>query len=147
MNMPQRVPNRWPHQPGFPDRQVWRETNQLYYARLPGTIPLVIRQRLLRPPVPKRSSLAWNTSTARSHDNGACVSGGTGTVPGRLRWSAPCPYPRASLRCRYRFRRALSLLAGSPAGTGSPGRVFPLVGACRGVQEAGLEKAAERVKG
>jgi hypothetical protein len=42
MSMPQRVPKWWPHQAEFPDWQVWRGNNRLYYARLPGTSPLLI---------------------------------------------------------------------------------------------------------
>jgi hypothetical protein len=43
MNVPQRVPKWWlPHLDEFPDWQVWRGTNRLYYARRPGTVPLVI---------------------------------------------------------------------------------------------------------
>jgi hypothetical protein len=40
--MPERVPGWWPYQAEFPDWRVWKGEDQRYYARLPGTKPLVI---------------------------------------------------------------------------------------------------------
>jgi hypothetical protein len=42
VSIPHRIPGWWPYQHEFPDWRVWRGTNQLNYARLPGTVPLVI---------------------------------------------------------------------------------------------------------
>lgn len=42
MSIPQRVPKWWPYHNEFPDWRVHKGENQLYYARLPGTDPLVI---------------------------------------------------------------------------------------------------------
>jgi hypothetical protein len=42
MSIPHRVPKWWPYQGEFPDWRVHKGENQLYYARLPGTDPLVI---------------------------------------------------------------------------------------------------------
>jgi hypothetical protein len=40
--LPERVPNWWPYQGEFPEWRVWKGETKLYYARLPGTEPLVI---------------------------------------------------------------------------------------------------------
>lgn len=40
--LPERVPKWWPYQDEFPDWRVWKGENKVYYARLPGTEPLVI---------------------------------------------------------------------------------------------------------
>jgi hypothetical protein len=37
-----RVPKWWPYQEQFPQWRVWRGENKRYYARLPGTDPLVV---------------------------------------------------------------------------------------------------------
>jgi hypothetical protein len=37
-----RVPKWWPYQQQFPEWRVWRGDNKHYYARLPGTDPLII---------------------------------------------------------------------------------------------------------
>jgi hypothetical protein len=43
MSIPQRVPKWWkPYADEFPDWRVHKGENRLYYARLPGTNPLVI---------------------------------------------------------------------------------------------------------
>jgi hypothetical protein len=42
MSIPCRVPKWWPYQDQFPQWRVHKGENQLYYARLPGTDPLVI---------------------------------------------------------------------------------------------------------
>jgi hypothetical protein len=42
VTLPERVPKWWPYQAEFPDWRVWRGEDQRYYARLPGTDPLVI---------------------------------------------------------------------------------------------------------
>jgi hypothetical protein len=42
VDLPYRVPKWWPYQDEFPDWRVWQGMNKLYYARLPGTHPLVI---------------------------------------------------------------------------------------------------------
>jgi hypothetical protein len=43
MSIPERVPQWWtPYAAEFPDWRVHKGENRLYYARLPGTHPLVI---------------------------------------------------------------------------------------------------------
>jgi hypothetical protein len=43
MSIPHRVPKWWkPYAAEFPDWRVHKGENQLYYARLPGTDPLII---------------------------------------------------------------------------------------------------------
>jgi hypothetical protein len=42
MSIPCRVPKWWPYQDQFPKWRVHKGENGLYYARLPGTDPLVI---------------------------------------------------------------------------------------------------------
>lgn len=42
MTLPERVPKWWTYQDEFPGWRVWKAENQRYYARLPGTEPLVI---------------------------------------------------------------------------------------------------------
>jgi hypothetical protein len=37
-----RVPKWWPYQEQFPQWRVWRGENKRYYARLPGTDPLLV---------------------------------------------------------------------------------------------------------
>jgi hypothetical protein len=39
---PERAPRWWPYQDEFPDWRVWQGQNKRYYARLPGTEPLLI---------------------------------------------------------------------------------------------------------
>jgi len=42
-SLPQRAPKWWqPYQNEFPAWRVWRGDNKLFYARLPGSDPLVI---------------------------------------------------------------------------------------------------------
>jgi hypothetical protein len=42
MSVQYRPPNWWPYQSEFPDWRLWQGDNKLFYARLPGTSPLVI---------------------------------------------------------------------------------------------------------
>jgi hypothetical protein len=42
MSIPCRVPKWWPYQNEFPQWRVHKGENKLYYARLPGTDPMLI---------------------------------------------------------------------------------------------------------
>jgi hypothetical protein len=37
-----RPPRWWPYRDEFPEWRLWRGDNQRFYARLPGTSPLVV---------------------------------------------------------------------------------------------------------
>ena len=42
VSIPQRVPRWWPYRDEFPEWRVHKGENNLLYARLPGTDPLII---------------------------------------------------------------------------------------------------------